>query len=67
MAYELMDFIKGWVMIDHKPVCRLLILDVVNQPKQVKYYDRNNFNFLLKSDESSKTRIMYDDLEKLTP
>ena len=67
IAYQLMDFIKGWVMINHKPACRLLILDAVNQPKQVKYYDRNDFKFLLKSDESSKTRIMYYDLEKLTP
>lgn len=67
IAYELMDFIKGWVMIDHKPACRLLILDAVNEPKQVKYYDRNNFKFLLKSDEDGKTRIMYYDLEKLMP
>jgi GNAT superfamily N-acetyltransferase len=67
IAYQLMDFIKGWVMIDHKPACRLLILDAVNQPKQLKYYDRNDFKFLLKADEESKTRFMYYDLEKLTP
>jgi len=66
IAYDLMDFIKGWVGIAHKPACRLLILDAVNQPKQVKYYDRNNFKFLLNSDESAKTRIMYYDLAKLT-
>ncbi|WP_256004872.1 GNAT family N-acetyltransferase [Pedobacter deserti] len=65
IAYQLMDFIKGWLILDHKPACRLLILDAINQPKQLKYYDRNGFRFLLKSDESAKTRIMYYDLDNL--
>ena len=65
LAYQLMDFIKGWVTIDHKPACRLLILDAVNQDRQIKYYDRNKFKFLLQADEKSKTRIMYYDLLKL--
>lgn len=67
IAYQLMDFIKGWVIIDHKPACRLLILDAINQPKQLKYYDRNGFKFLLSADETAKTRIMYYDLERLDP
>jgi len=66
LAYQLMDFIKGWVTKDHKPGCRLLILDAVNQTKQIKYYDRNSFKFLMLSDEHSKTRFMYFDLFKLT-
>ncbi|SDE84012.1 hypothetical protein SAMN05216464_1104 [Mucilaginibacter pineti] len=66
IAYEMMDFIKGWVIIDHKPAVRLLILDAINEEKQQKYYNRNGFKFLLDSDTSSKTRIMYYDLLKLT-
>jgi GNAT superfamily N-acetyltransferase len=62
LAYQLMDFIKGWVSIDHKPACRLLILDAVNEIKQIRYYGRNDFKFLMASDEHSKTRLMYYDL-----
>lgn len=65
LAYQLMDFIKGWVTIGHKPACRLLVLDAVNQPKQLRYYGRNKFKFLLDADHNNKTRIMYYDLLKL--
>jgi hypothetical protein len=51
-------------MVDHRPACRFLMLDAVNQSKQTKFYDRNQFRFLLESDENSITRIMYDDLLK---
>ncbi|MCX2482730.1 hypothetical protein [Pedobacter sp. MR2016-24] len=49
-----MDFIKGWVIIDPKPACRLLILDAVNQIRQVKHYNRNEFKFLLQADEKKE-------------
>jgi GNAT superfamily N-acetyltransferase len=65
LAYQLMDFIKGWALLDHKPACRLLLLDAYNREKQLKYYQRNNFNFLLDSDGEDKTRIMYFDLLRL--
>ncbi len=66
LAYQLMDFIKGWALIDHKPACRLLILDAINHVKQLKYYDQNGFKFLLSADENSRTRMMYYDLERLS-
>lgn len=65
IAYQLMDFIKGWALIDHKPACRLLILDAINHDKQLKYYDQNGFKFLLSADEKSRTRMMYYDLDRL--
>ena len=65
LAYQLMDFIKGWTLIDHKPACRLLILDAINHSKQLKFYNQNGFKFLLSADEKSRTRIMYYDLERL--
>ena len=59
---ELMDFIKGWVFLEHKPACRLLLLDAYNKERQTNYYIRNGFSFLLEKDETEKTRIMYFDL-----
>jgi GNAT superfamily N-acetyltransferase len=65
LAYQLMDFIKGWALIDHKPACRLLLLDAYNKERQVKYYQRNGFNLLLDDDATDRTRIMYFDLQRL--
>lgn len=65
LAYQIMDFIKGWSLIDHKPGCRLLLLDAYNKERQIKYYQRNGFNFLLDDDRNDRTRIMYFDLLRL--
>ncbi len=65
LANQLMDFIKGWVVIDHKPACRLLLLDAYNKEKQIKFYHRNDFIFLLDEDFKNRARIMYFDLLRL--
>jgi GNAT superfamily N-acetyltransferase len=65
LAYQLMDFIKGWALLEHKPACRLLLLDAYNRERQVKYYQRNGFNLLLDDDITDRTRIMYFDLLRL--
>lgn len=65
LAYQLMDFIKGWTLYDHKPGCRLLLLDAYNKERQIKYYQRNGFNLLLDEDACDRTRIMYFDLLRL--
>lgn len=65
LAYELMDFIKGFSILEHKPACRLLLLDAYNRPRQIQYYQKNGFQFLLDSDEEKENRIMYFDLHKL--
>ena len=64
IAYQLMDFIKGFSIVDHKPACKFLLLDAINKEQQTKYYKNNNFEFLL-DDKESKTRIMYFNLDRL--
>jgi hypothetical protein len=64
IAYQLMDFIKGFSILDHKPACKFLLLDAINKEKQTKYYKNNNFDFLL-DDKEDKTRIMYFNLDRL--
>ncbi|HTD40699.1 MAG TPA: hypothetical protein VK671_08770 [Mucilaginibacter sp.] len=62
ISYQLMDFIKGFSLRDHKPACRLLLLDALNKPRQISYYANNGFTFLLDdSDTNNKNRIMYFD------
>ena len=41
------------------------ILDAINEPKQINYYQKNDFAFLMESDKESKTRLMYFDLISL--
>ncbi|EKB03210.1 hypothetical protein HMPREF9711_02537 [Myroides odoratimimus CCUG 3837] len=65
LSHQLLDFIKVWTFIEHKPAYRLLILDAYNQPKQVEMYQKNDFVFLLKSDVTNKHRFMYFDLMRL--
>ncbi len=64
-AYELMDFIKGFSVINHKPACRLLLLDAKNKERQIKYYSNNGFIFLLDADKLDNNRIMYYNLQIL--
>ena len=65
VAYDLMNFIKGFSLKDHKPACRLLLLDALNRPRQTRYYERNGFTFLLDNDTDKENRIMYFDLNAL--
>lgn len=65
LSHQLLDFIKGWTFIEHKPACRLLILDAYNQLKQIAIYQKNDFLFLLDSDKEEEHRFMYFDLMRL--
>ncbi|MCB9196598.1 MAG: GNAT family N-acetyltransferase [Flavobacteriales bacterium] len=66
LAYELMDFIKGYSISELKPACRLLLLDAYNKEKQLKYYQSNNFEFLDSSTTGDLTRLMFYDLMQLS-
>lgn len=49
---DVMDFIKSW-FIDplNKTGCRYIIVDAVNKPKVIEYYQNNGFQFLFSSAE----------------
>ena len=74
-----MTFIKTWFRSDeNKTGCRFIIVDAVNSPDVLRYYQRNGFKFLYGSDENEakalginvkmlgknplRTRLMYYDL-----
>ena len=65
LSHQILDFIKGWTFIEHKPACRLLILDAYNKAVQLSTYQKNDFIFLLDSDKNEKHRFMYFDLIRL--
>ena len=65
LGNQIMDFIKGWVYIDHKPAFRLLMLDAYNRPNTMRFYTKNGFIPLLENDTKDDTRLMYFDILRL--
>ena len=67
IAYQLMDLIKGFLIVEHlpTPACKFLLLDAINKEKQIQYYKKNKFEFLLDDDIGDETRIMYFNLDRL--
>ena len=66
IAYDLMDVIKIFSLEEHRPACRLLLLDAYNKAQQIKYYERNGFIFLDDLNTNETTRLMYFDLIQLS-
>ena len=72
---QIMDFVKDWfISADNKTGCRFVLVDAVNNPHTLTYYERNGFKPLFPRegdekafydiDESSelRTRMFYFDL-----
>lgn len=77
VGQQLMVFIKDWFRHeDNKTGCRFLVVDAYNEDKVLKYYDKNGFVPLYKTEEIEKlyydipqdaplkTRLLYFDLKK---
>lgn len=72
---QIMDFIKEWFTTeDNKTGCRFVIVDAVNAPHTIKYYERNGFvplfprtddekdYYSISRDNELRTRMYYFDL-----
>lgn len=73
---QLLQFLKDWFRHeDNKTGCRFLVVDAYNNPRTLRFYERNKFRFLhadeeeeslyynIPSDEVIATRLMYFDLK----
>lgn len=74
---KLMSFIKDWFRLeDNKTGCRFIVVDAYNEDKVLRYYEKNGFVPLYKTeeiekqyydipqDEHLKTRLLYFDLKR---
>ncbi|MBD5319114.1 MAG: GNAT family N-acetyltransferase [Bacteroides sp.] len=59
----LMDFIKTMFVMEDRTGCRFLTVDAYSDA--VKFYQKNDFEFLSVTDEGSRTRLLYYDLADL--
>jgi GNAT superfamily N-acetyltransferase len=62
LGREILDFIKDWFTFENKTGCRFVIVDALNKPNVLRFYQKNGFAFLSGSDEKDPTRLMYFDL-----
>ena len=73
-----MDFIKVLFRTNNRTGCRFLIVDALNRPKTLHYYEKNGFRYLIDDERLEakymgigvgrlplNTRLMYFDLLKL--
>lgn len=78
IGQQLMSFIKDWFRHeDNKTGCRFIVVDAYNEEKVLRYYEKNGFVPLYKTEtieklyydipqeESLKTRLLYFDLKKI--
>lgn len=77
IGFQIMNFIKKWfVTDDNKTGCRYILVDAMNSPHTLNYYERNGFKPLFPRLEDEKefynikegelrTRMFYFDLLKL--
>lgn len=56
----LLDFIKGYFIINNKTGCRFITVDAYKSA--VSFYEKNGFVALHNNDDDSFTRLMYFDL-----
>ena len=75
LGSQLIRFIKDWFRAeDNKTGCRFLVVDAYNDPRTLKFYEKNGFKFLHKTEDEEKqyflledeiisTRLMYFDLK----
>jgi GNAT superfamily N-acetyltransferase len=59
---EIMDYIKGYFLDNNKTGCRFITVDADNDPKTLKFYEKNEFDYLTESDKNDPSRLMYFDL-----
>lgn len=74
----IMDFIKVLFRTNNRTGCRFLIVDAMNRPETLHYYEKNSFRYLIKDERLEakymgiginrlplNTRLMYFDLLNL--
>ena len=61
---EVIEFIKAWFTGENKTGCRFLLVDAYNKENVISFYEKNDFVFLLESDEGKSTRQMFYDLKR---
>lgn len=58
---DMLDYVKASFTVNNKTGCRFIIVDAYNDTRVLKFYEDNDFTYLLR-DKKKRTRLMYYDL-----
>ena len=61
---KIIDLIKMWFTVGNKTGCRFIIVDAINSPNTLRFYQKNGFEFLDEhsTSKTDHTRLMFFDL-----
>jgi|GEM_PF-141757 len=59
---HILNLLKTFFTTDNRTGCRFMTVDAYNKKRVLKFYQRNEFDFLHDKDEQARTRIMFYDL-----
>jgi len=62
---QVMNMLKRLFVSENRTGCRIMTVDAYNNPRTVKFYEKNDFAFLTPRDQNKSTRAMYFDLKRL--
>ncbi len=63
---QILDFIKGWFRTsDNKTGCRFIVVDAYNNEGTVRFYEKNGFRLLYKTEAEERTFLGLTDDEPL--
>lgn len=64
---QMVDLVKCLLTNHNRTGCRFLTVDAYNVERVLRFYKKNDFQFLDEEDKSDETRIMYYDLKTFAP
>lgn len=63
LGSDILDFLKIWFVSGNKTGCRFIIVDAYNNPKVLRFYEKNQFTVMPGGKETDHTRLMFFDLK----
>jgi GNAT superfamily N-acetyltransferase len=61
-----LNMVKKFFTTDNRTGCRFLTVDAYNNPKVIRFYEKNEFKPFTEKDKSKATRALFFDLKRLT-
>lgn len=61
---HLLNLTKSLFITENRTGCRFITIDAYNKPGVIKFYKKNDFQFLHDKDKNKNTRSMYFDLKR---
>ena len=62
---QVINMLKRMFIRENRTGCRIMTVDAYNNPRTLRFYEKNDFSFLTDKDSERATRAMFFDLQRL--